>query len=65
VRLAEGLPRDGVPRAALVMTLAAVRLSLVGLFFMEVRYAPLALKVLFHAWVVVVWGVIVGVCLTG
>jgi hypothetical protein len=60
VVLAEGLLGGGVSRAAVVMTIAAIKLSLVGLYFMELRHAPPALTVVFHVWVVAVWGVVIG-----
>ncbi|MBE3200316.1 MULTISPECIES: cytochrome C oxidase subunit IV family protein [Parafrankia] len=65
VWLAEDLAGDGVPGSALVMTIVAFKLRLVGLYFMELRHAPLTLKLLFHAWVVGVWGIIVGFQMAG
>ncbi len=44
----------------LVMTIAAVKVHLVGMHFMELRHAPLVLKLTFHAWIVMVWGLIIG-----
>lgn len=45
---------------ALVVSIAAVKLHLVAMHFMELRDAPVALRLLFDAWTVIVWGVIIG-----
>lgn len=45
---------------ALVVSIAAVKLHLVAMHFMELRDAPVALRLLFDAWIAVVVGLIIG-----
>jgi len=52
--------RESHAAQAVVMTIAAVKLHLVGMHFMELRHAPLVLRVLFDAWIVIVCGLVVG-----
>ncbi|WP_165818338.1 cytochrome C oxidase subunit IV family protein [Frankia canadensis] len=63
--LAEDLAGDGAGRTTLIMTIVAVKLSMVGLFFMELRDAPRPLVLLFHGWIVAVWALIIGFHLVG
>ncbi len=42
------------------MTIAALKIRLVGMHFMELRHAPLALRIAFHGWIVAVWALVVG-----
>lgn len=42
--------------SALILTAALVKARLIILHFMEVRFAPLALRLVFEAWCVGVWG---------
>jgi len=44
---------------ALVLTVVAVKIHLVGTHFIELRHAPLPLRLLFHIWIVAIWTVIV------
>lgn len=51
------LTLEAVPAAAsatFLVLMAAVKVRLIGLHFMELRTAPLALRGLFEAWLVVV-----------
>jgi hypothetical protein len=45
---------------AIVMTVAAVKLHLIAMRFMELRHAPVILRVVFDAWIVTVCGLVVG-----
>jgi hypothetical protein len=49
-----------VTATAFIMTVAAWKIHLVGMHFMELRHAPPALKIAFHGWIVIVWGLVVG-----
>ncbi|AEH07880.1 MULTISPECIES: cytochrome C oxidase subunit IV family protein [Protofrankia] len=57
---AESESARGVATTAFIMTVVAAKLHLVGMHFMELGHAPFALKLAFHGWIVVVWGLIVG-----
>ena len=46
--------------ALVVLGVAAVKVRLVGLDFMELRRAPLILRGVFEAYCVVLWGVLAG-----
>lgn len=48
---------------AAVVAVAFVKARLVGLDFMELRTAPVALRVLFEGWVVVTGGVLIALYL--
>lgn len=39
----------------LVMTIVAVKLHLVGMYFMELKYSPALLKGALHFWILAVW----------
>lgn len=64
--LAERDGRPGEPSTAdaitvvLVVSIAAVKLRLVGMCFMELKDAPVALRLAFDAWIVIVSGLIIG-----
>jgi len=47
----------------LIVTIAGAKLHLVGMHFVELRHAPLALKLIFDGWIVAVWGLIIGLTL--
>jgi hypothetical protein len=51
--------------AVAVLALAFVKVRLVGLHFMELRSAPVPLRLLFEGWVVVVCSVLIGLYLSG
>jgi hypothetical protein len=42
---------------------AFVKARLIGLYFMDLRHAPTALRVLFEAWCVAVCGTVIGLYL--
>lgn len=48
---------------AVVVAVAFVKVRLVGLYFMELRTAPLPLRGLFEGWVLVTGAVLIGLCL--
>jgi len=48
-----------------VLAVAFVKVRLVGLYFMELRTAPVPLRLAFEAWVVVVGAVLAGLYLLG
>ena len=48
-----------------VIAVAFFKVRCVGLYFMELRHAPVALRLVFEAYVVVVCGVVVGLYLSG
>jgi hypothetical protein len=48
-----------------VIAIAFVKLRCVGLYFMELRHAPLPLRVVFEGYVAVVCGVVVALYLAG
>jgi caa(3)-type oxidase subunit IV len=61
-----GLTKDGLPlRAATIaiVLIAAVKARLVLLHFMELRHAPLPLRIVFEAWVLAVATALVAVYL--
>lgn len=56
----------GVEEATIaVLTVAFVKVRFVGMYFMELRHAPLALRLLFEGWVVVVWAGLIVLYQTG
>ncbi|THJ33170.1 cytochrome C oxidase subunit IV family protein [Candidatus Frankia alpina] len=57
---AESDASRGVAPTAFIMTIAALKIRLVGMHFMELRHAPLALRIAFHGWIVAVWALVVG-----
>lgn len=48
-----------------VLVVAFVKVRLIGLHFMELRAAPLGLRLAFETWVVVVCSVLIGLYLSG
>jgi len=46
-------PGNHTPATVTVMLVAFVKVRFVGLYFMELRHAPLALRLALEAWVVV------------
>ena len=46
--------------AVVVLAIAAVKIRLVGLDFMELRHAPTALRVAFESYCVALWAVLAG-----
>lgn len=48
-----------------VLVVAFVKVRLVGLYFMELRSAPVPLRLLFEGWVVVTCSVLIGLYLSG
>ncbi|AQA04588.1 hypothetical protein BVC93_21595 [Mycobacterium sp. MS1601] len=49
--------------AVAVLAIAAAKVRLVGLDFMELRHAPIPLRVLFEAYCVALWAVLSGLFL--
>lgn len=49
----------------MVLIVAFVKVRFVGLYFMELRHAPLPLRLLFEAWVLVVCATVIGLYLSG
>ena len=49
--------------AVVVLAIAAIKVRLVGLDFMELRHAPIPLRVLFETYCFVVWAVLSGLYL--
>jgi hypothetical protein len=47
--------------AALVIGIAAIKIRLVGLHFMELRHAPIALRLVFEAYCVVLFLALMGI----
>lgn len=58
--LAEGYALTRTWPTIIVMTIAAVKLHLVSMHFMELKNAPRVLQIAFHLWIAAVWAVIVG-----
>lgn len=48
-----------------VIAVAFFKVRLVGLHFMELRAAPVPLRVVFEGWVVVTGGILIGLYLSG
>lgn len=48
-----------------IIAVAFVKLRLVGLYFMELRDAPLALRTIFEIWCVAVFALVTGMYLAG
>jgi hypothetical protein len=51
--------------AVVLMVVAFTKVRFVGMYFMELRAAPLALKLIFQCWCVVVCSVVLGLYLAG
>lgn len=48
----------GLQAATIVMVIAAIKVRLIVLYFMELKTAPLALRFLFEGWIVLFTGLI-------
>jgi hypothetical protein len=48
-----------------VMAVAFTKVGFIGMYFQELRYAPLALRLLFGAWCVVICVAVLGIYLVG
>lgn len=53
----------GAGIVVVVLGIAAIKVRLVGLDFMELRHAPVPLRVLFEAYCVLLWAVLSGLYL--
>jgi hypothetical protein len=58
--LAEGKPATDMWVGVLVISIAGAKIHLVGRHFMELRYAPRALRLAFDTWIVAVSALIIG-----
>ena len=58
-------PSTNVVTSVTVLLVAFVKIRLVGLYFMELKNAPLALRAIFESYVTVVGGLIIGMYLAG
>jgi hypothetical protein len=47
-----------------VLLVAFAKAGFIGMYFMELRHAPAALKILFQGWCIVIYTVVVGMFLT-
>lgn len=54
---------DHVPASLVIFVVAVFKVRLVGLYFMELREAPLALRGIFEGYCVVLLGLLVGMYL--
>lgn len=54
---------DHVPASLIIFVVAVFKVRLVGLYFMELRDAPLALRGIFEGYCVVLLGLLVGMYL--
>lgn len=52
-----------VPASLVIIAVAVFKLRLVGIYFMELRYAPLPLRGIFEGYCVVLLGLLVGMYL--
>lgn len=60
------LAKDGLPAqvaTVAIVVIAAIKVRLVLLHFMELRHAPLPLRLVFETWTLAVTGAIVALCL--
>jgi hypothetical protein len=51
--------------ATILMVVAFTKVRFVGMYFMELRHAPLPLKVIFQAWCVIVCAAVLGLYFAG
>ena len=61
-----GLTKEGLPMrlaTIAILLIAAIKVRLVLLHFMELRHAPLPLRVVFEAWVLAVTGALIALYL--
>ena len=56
---------DAETASLLVLFVAFIKVRFVGMYFMELRHAPIPLKLAFEAWALVACGVTVGLYLSG
>jgi hypothetical protein len=54
-----------VPASVAILVVAVFKVRLVGLYFMELRDAPVALRALFEGYCVILLGLLVGMLLLG
>jgi len=60
----QGLGADNLELATcLVMVVSFIKVRFVGLYFMELRHAPVWLRAAFEGWVVVVCAAVIGIYL--
>jgi hypothetical protein len=55
----------GRAASGVVMAIAFTKVGFIGMYFQELRHAPLALRLLFCTWCVVVCGAVLGIFLVG
>lgn len=55
----------GAGHGVALLVVAFVKVRLVGLYFMELRSAPVPLRILFEGWVVVTCSLLIGLYLSG
>jgi hypothetical protein len=55
--------RTGSAIVVVVLGIAAIKVRLIGLDFMELRHAPLPLRAFFEAYCIVLWAVLSGLYL--
>jgi caa(3)-type oxidase subunit IV len=53
---------EDTARSVAILTIAFAKVEIVGLYFMELRVAPRALRYVFTAWCVVTWAVLAAIC---
>jgi hypothetical protein len=58
-----GVPHPSVPITVVVLVLGAVKCRMVIRCFMEVRSAPMWLRVATDAWLVLLWGAVLAIYL--
>ena len=60
-----GFGNEQTLAALTIIAVAFIKVRCVGLYFMELRHAPLPLRVAFEGYVVLVCGVVIGLYLSG
>jgi hypothetical protein len=50
---------------AAVITVGFVKARMIGRYFMELRFAPVPLRLAFDSWLLLTWSVLVGLYLAG
>ncbi|OBC01075.1 prokaryotic cytochrome C oxidase subunit IV family protein [Mycobacterium sp. 852013-50091_SCH5140682] len=56
-----GIPQPSVPITVVVLALGAVKCRMVIRYFMDVRSAPMWLRVVTDAWLVLLWGAVLAI----
>ncbi|MCV7157965.1 cytochrome C oxidase subunit IV family protein [Mycolicibacterium brisbanense] len=56
-----GIPHASVPITVVVLALGAIKCRMVIRYFMEVRSAPMWLRVVTDAWLVLLWGAVLAI----